>query len=102
VVTQLDDAADLAGRTEHHVPGQTGDLIRPQPGLADSSTITRLRSRLRVQLANSRRSLTSVGESIFARRPGMVKSFKQYKRIAMMRSRQGKRILYRYWRRPKM
>ena len=33
MVAQFDDATDLAGRTEHHVPGQTGDLARPQPGL---------------------------------------------------------------------
>jgi hypothetical protein len=32
-VLQLDDAADLAGRTEHHVPGEVGDLTRPQPRL---------------------------------------------------------------------
>ena len=32
-VAQLDDAADPPGRIEHHVPGQVGDLARPQAGL---------------------------------------------------------------------
>ena len=45
------------------------------PALADSSTITRLRSGLRVQLANTSRSLTSAEERVFACRPGMVKGF---------------------------
>ena len=32
-VAQLDDAADLAGWTDHHVPGQVRNLTGPQPGL---------------------------------------------------------------------
>ena len=32
-VVQLDGLADLAGRIEHHVPGQPGDLAGPQAGL---------------------------------------------------------------------
>ena len=43
------------------------------PALAESSTITVLRRRCRVQLANTRRSLTSGAESIFARLPGMMR-----------------------------
>src|ERR1700737_2884560 len=42
------------------------------PALADSRTITVLRSRRRVQLAETRRSPTSVVDSIFARLPGMM------------------------------
>jgi hypothetical protein len=45
------------------------------PALADSNTITRLRSGLRMQLAKTRRSLTSAGERVFACLPGMVKGF---------------------------
>ena len=54
------------------------------PALADSSTITRLRSGLRVQLAKTRRSLTSAAERVFACRPGMVKGFEEYEGIAMI------------------
>src|ERR1700730_8772744 len=42
------------------------------PALADSSTMTTLRSGWRVQLANTKRSLTSGAESIFARFPGII------------------------------
>ena len=45
------------------------------PALVDSNTITRLRSGLRVQLAKTRRSLTSAEERVFACRPDMVKGF---------------------------
>ena len=31
-IAQLDHVADLAGRVEHHVPGQLGDLASPQAG----------------------------------------------------------------------
>jgi hypothetical protein len=31
-VVELDGLADLAGRIEHHVPGQIGNLAGPQPG----------------------------------------------------------------------
>jgi hypothetical protein len=43
----------------------------PQPALAESSTMTALRSEWRVQLAKTSRSATSAAESIFARFPGM-------------------------------
>src|ERR1700738_4528475 len=43
-----------------------------KPALAESRTITVLRRRRRVQLANTRRSLTSGTESIFASFPGIV------------------------------
>jgi hypothetical protein len=33
VVAQLDAAADLASRTDHHVPRQVGYLTGPQAGL---------------------------------------------------------------------
>jgi hypothetical protein len=52
-----------------------------KPALAESSTITELRSGLRVQLANTRRSLTSAEERVFACRPGMVKGFEEYERV---------------------
>jgi hypothetical protein len=31
-IVKFDRGADLARRTKHHVPGQAGDLTRPQPG----------------------------------------------------------------------
>src|SRR5260370_35660707 len=43
-----------------------------KPALADSRTITVLRSGLRVQLAKTSRSPTSAPESIFRRVPGMI------------------------------
>jgi hypothetical protein len=71
-IAQLDHRTDGAGRTDHHVPGQVGDLTGRNPALAASNTITQLRSECRVQLAKTRRSLTSPRERTFACLPAIV------------------------------
>src|SRR5260370_11421092 len=76
-----DRGADVGRRRGRGVVGdQVRFAISParKPALAESSTITWLRNGWRVQLANSRRSATSVDESIFACLPGIVKGFEEY------------------------
>ena len=43
MVAQLDHRTDVAGRIDHHVPGQVGDLTGPQASLGgqqDDHTVT--------------------------------------------------------------
>src|ERR1019366_7860544 len=65
-VAQLNNAADLALRIEHHVHVSAAISPARMPAFADSNTITRLRRGFRVRRAKWRSWFTSVIESIFA------------------------------------
>ena len=62
----LEDALARHGKPEASTPIRAASSPARRPALAASKTITRLRRGCRVQVAKTRRSLTSPMESIFA------------------------------------